>query len=365
MHPLERDTLKNIQRECLLGTPDRRIVAGVSGGSDSVALLHVLASLRIPLGMTLVALYVDHGLRPREAEAEKDYVRALSEKLETGFASVRVDVRQFAAERKLSLEHAARDLRYAALRNTAAEFDADCIAVAHTADDQAEEILIRLLRGAGRKGLCGMRPRSRDIIRPFLRMEKNRILGYLMEKRIDFFDDSTNVDLRYLRNRVRHQLLPYIEQNFDRGIRRALCKTADSLAEDENLLEQLTSQALEKVVTEVSRNRQSSSWKIVLSRVALLEHPVAIRRRIVEKLLWQVGGTASYFHIVKITEAAASAGSGKELHLGGGLRVGIRKEYLEFLFPRGKGPWRGRLYPVKQGVTPADFRPVDNKRRMD
>lgn len=346
MHPLERDTLKNMRRERLLGPAEKKIVVGVSGGPDSVALLHVLATLRDQLGISLVTLYVDHGLRPRESVAEKDYVRALSGNLDTDFAAVQVDVRQSAAEKKLSLEHAARELRYAAFRNTAAEFDANCIAVAHTADDQAEEILIRLLRGSGRKGLAGMRSRSRDIIRPFLRLEKIRILDYLKEKKVSFFDDSTNLDLRYLRNRVRHQLLPFLERNFDRGIRRALCKTADSLAEDENLLEGLTNTALESVVTEVSRDRRSSSWKIKLDRAGLVAQPTAIRRRIVEKLLWQVGGTASYFHIVKIIEAAETARSGSELHLDRGLRVGFRKEYVEFFFPQGIGPWRGRLYPA-------------------
>ena len=347
MHPLERNTLKNIYREGLLGPPDKMVVAGVSGGPDSVALLHVLAALRLPLGISLVAVYVDHGLRVGASEAEKDYVRALSEKLETGFESVQVEVKEFAREKKLSLEHAARDLRYAALRKTATDYDADCIAVAHTADDQAEEILIRLMRGSGRKGLSGMRSRSRDIIRPFLRVEKIRILHYLAEKQIYFFDDSTNVDLRYLRNRVRLQLLPYLERHFDRGIRHALCKTADSLAEDEDLLEQLTNQALERVVTRITRIRKLSSWKIVLNRAGLLEQPVAIQRRVVENLLWQVGGKAGYIHIMKIIEAARSAGTGSELHLGRGLRVGVQKEYLEFLFPRGKASWRGRLYPGK------------------
>ncbi|HHO47237.1 MAG TPA: tRNA lysidine(34) synthetase TilS [Desulfobacteraceae bacterium] len=351
MHALERDTLKNVRREGLLRAADKSVLVGVSGGPDSVALLHVLAALRSPLDITLAALYVDHGLRPEESTAEKDYVRALAEKLETGFASIRVEVRRLAGEKKLSLEHAARDLRYAALRQTAAEFDAGCIAVAHTADDQAEEVLLRLLRGSGRKGLSGMRSRSRDIIRPFLRFGKARILDYLRERQIHFFDDSTNVDLRYLRNRVRHQLLPYLETNFDRGIRRALCKTADSLAEDENLLERMTSQALEVVVARVFRNRETSSWRIVLNRAGLLNHPVAIQRRIIEKLLWEVGGTASYHHIVKITEAAAGARSGSELHLAGGLRVGIRKDFLEFLFPRGSGPWRGRLYPDRRSRT--------------
>lgn len=350
MHPLERITLETINRGRLLGPADKLIVVGVSGGPDSVALLHVLAALRRPLDISLVAVYVDHGLRPHETKAEKALVLALSQQLGADFQSVQVEVRDFARRKKLSLEHAARDLRYAALRKTAAEREAGCIAVAHTADDQAEEILIRLLRGAARRGISGMRSRSRDIIRPFLRVEKTRILDYLADRQLIFSEDSTNADLRYLRNRVRLQLLPYLERNFDRGIRHALCKTADSLAEDEDLLEQLTAEALRDVVSKVTRSREASSWEIELNRAELLKQPAAIQRRIVEKILWQVGGTASYFHIVKIIEAAASAGAGTELHLAGGLRVGVQKKYLEVLFPRGKSAWRGRLYPVKRGA---------------
>lgn len=348
MLPLERATLQSMNRERLLGPSDRTILVGVSGGADSVALLHVLASLRSLLGISLVAAYVDHGLRPHEAGAEKTYVRELSHQLGTGFQSVQVDVRAYARRKKLSLEHAARDLRYAACRRTAGEWNADCIAVAHTADDQAEEILIRLLRGSGRKGLSGMRPRNGDIIRPFLRVEKIFIFDYLAKNKIHYFEDSTNADLQYLRNRVRLQLLPYLERNFDRGIRHALCKTADSLAEDEDLLEQLTREAMHKVVSMAARSRDASPGRIELNRAELLKQPSAIQRRIVEKVLWQVGGTASYFHIVKITEAAGSAGTGIELHLPGGLRVGIQREFLEVLFPRGKGAWRGRLYSEKR-----------------
>lgn len=344
MHPLERTTLDRLKQNGLLLPAEKNIVVGVSGGADSVALLHVLSALRNSLALTIVAVYVDHGLRPRETEAETEHVRSLAGILRTGFEAVRVATKEYARAKKLSIEHAARDLRYEALRNVAASHRADCIAVAHTADDQAEEILIRLLRGGGRKSLAGMRSRTHDIIRPFLQVEKSTILGYLQDRNISHCEDSMNADLRFLRNRVRLRLLPYLEQNFDRGVRRSLCKTADSLAEDEALLAELTDNAYDEVVQSVSRDANTLCTRIILDRRCLLEKPVALQRRLVEKLLWQVGGKAAYTHILKIIAAAAGGRTGTEIHLSRGLRVGVQKAYVELVFPRGKRSWRGRLY---------------------
>jgi tRNA(Ile)-lysidine synthase len=348
MHPLERLTLDTIRQDALLRPDDAVLVVGVSAGPDSVALLHVLAGLQPELGNSLVAVYVDHGLRPRESKVEAGHVQALARQLGTGCEIVSVAVREHARATKLSLEHAARDLRYQALREAAAGCGASTVAVAHTADDQAEEILIRLLRGGGRMALSGMRTRRDDLIRPFLHIEKARILEYLREKEIRYYDDSMNADMRYLRSRVRHQLLPYLEEHFDKGVRRALRKTADCLAEDESLLADLTDQALAEVVVPSAADPQAAPPRIELRRAVLVGKPRALQRRIIEKVLWRIGGSASYPHILKIIDAARNGRTGSELHLGGGLRLGVQREYLELLFPRGKGPWRGRLYPAEQ-----------------
>jgi tRNA(Ile)-lysidine synthase len=343
MHPLERQTLDTLCREGLL-VAGERVVVGVSGGPDSVGLIHVLARLRDSLSLALVAVYVDHGLRPKESEAEIRLVRELTGHLDTEFRTLGVPVREHARTHRMSLEHAARDLRYAALRGVAADCGSSNIAVAHTADDQAEEILIRLLRGGGRMALSGMRVRREDLLRPFLHLEKYRILTYLKEMGLRFLDDSMNTDLRYLRNRVRHRLLPYLEENFDAGVRRALRKTADCLAEDESLLESLTEDALPKVVT-CFPPPAGMPFRIELRRAVLVEMPRALQRRIIEKLLWQMGNRASYAHIRTIIDTARDGRTGSELHLSGGLRLGVQRDYLEFLFPEGRGPWRGRLYP--------------------
>jgi tRNA(Ile)-lysidine synthase len=155
MHPLEKKTLKTIQQENLLQAGEK-VIIGVSGGPDSMALLHVLARLTSFVDITPAAAYVNHGLRQDEAEKEKSLVAGEANQLGLDFFSGSVDVKGLAARQKFSIEHAARLLRYDFLEKTAHESGAQKIALAHTADDQAEEILLRLIRGTARKGLSGM-----------------------------------------------------------------------------------------------------------------------------------------------------------------------------------------------------------------
>ena len=343
MHPLEQKVLTAIRREELFPAGGK-IVVGVSAGPDSVCLLHVLSVLRPALAVSLLAVYVDHGLRPEESGDERAYVRKLSAELLTGFEAVEVDVNELAGRKKISIEHAARDLRYEALRRVAGENKAQWIAVGHTADDQAEEILLRLLRGGGRKGLSGMRMWHRGIVRPLLDIEKKDIYSYLEEKKIKFFEDSSNYDNRFLRNRVRHELIPYLEENFEAGIKNALRKSGESLAEDEELLEELTDIAMEQVVSRKTSVGDDDEERIVIDRKSFAQQPQSLQRRIIEKLLWRVGSKASYTHIVKVVEAARSGRTGTELHLSRGLRVGVQRNLLELVYPQGQCSWRGRLY---------------------
>lgn len=344
MHPLEAQILDLVRRESLVPF-GARIVIGVSGGADSVALLSVLSSISDKHGIELIAVYIDHGLRPDETQQEKEHVAFLAAHMQVEFASRAVPVKEHARIRKLSLEHAARDLRYQALREVAAARKAFCIATAHTADDQAEEILIRLLRGSGRKGISGMQMQRGDIVRPFLKTEKHTVLAYLDDMDRQFLEDSSNSDPRFLRNRVRHELIPYLEDKFDPGIKQALRKTAVNLAEDEKLLEELTGKALNEILYRAEDSQTDSDRRLSLDRKLFLQQPGTLQRRVVEKLLWQIGGRAHYTHIVQVIEAAQNGRTGSELHLSKGLRVGVQREYLEFVYPEGQRAWRGRLYP--------------------
>lgn len=344
MHKLQQRILHDIHRNNLFNKGEKTVVA-VSGGADSVCLLHVLASLHDAIRVSLVAVYVDHGLRPLETGDEKSLVQSLAVTLGADFECVEVDVDRLTQEKKLSLEHAARELRYEALRKIATDHGASIIAVAHNADDQAEEILLRLLRGSGRKGISGMRPRQRDIVRPLLSIAKQDIVAYLCDMDIQFLEDSSNADPRFLRNRVRLELIPYLEKNFDAGIKQALRKAGEILAEDEDLLEELTEIAWEQVAKKIILDEQSASGKVLIGRQSFAQQPGSLQRRIIERLLWKIGSRAGYNHIIQVVEAAKNGRTGTELHLSRGLRVGVQREYVEFSYPMGRSAWRGRLYP--------------------
>lgn len=322
-----------------------RVLVGVSGGADSIALLHVLAALRQPCSFSLVAVYVDHGLRPDETPQEWACVQQAASLLAVESARVQVDVRNEAAARKMSLEHAARELRYQAFAELGKQWATDRLAVAHTADDQVEEILLRLFRGGGRKALAGMRLGSGQLIRPFLAIPKHTLLDYLKGKGIVYCHDSSNNDTHFLRNRIRLELLPLLETRFDPGIRSALLKSATNLGEDEDLLERLLADCWDSVVE--SLELDASGHPVCrLKRESFRDLHAALQRRLIEQLLWRLGAAAQYEHILAVLAAGRSGRTGSELHLSRGLRLFVTRSHLTFSYPQGKGPWRGRLHLV-------------------
>ncbi len=183
----------------------RTVLAAVSGGGDSQAMLSVLARLAPKLGYRLLAHGVDHGLRPN-AKAELDLAEALARKLGVPFGRT-----SLALTPGGNLQARAREARYAALRAVAAPHAA-LIATAHHADDRAETVLLRLLRGAGPRGLAVLAPRAQDVIRPLVRAGKHDVLLHLERHCLDFADDPSNKDAAFLRVRVRHELLPLLQQ---------------------------------------------------------------------------------------------------------------------------------------------------------
>jgi tRNA(Ile)-lysidine synthase len=181
----------------------RTVLAAVSGGGDSQAMLEVLARLAPKLGFELRAQGVDHGLRP-EAGRELDLAEALARRLKVPFGRTRL-----ALGRGANLQARAREARYVALREAAAPHDA-LIATAHHADDRAETVLLRLLRGSGPRGLAVLPPRAHDVIHPILRATKADVLAHIHRHRLDFAQDPSNSDAAFLRVRVRHELLPLL-----------------------------------------------------------------------------------------------------------------------------------------------------------
>ena len=200
------------------------ILCACSGGPDSTAMLHVLAGLRGPLGLTLTACAVDHGLRP-EAVSEIAHAASVAAAMGVPFEVARVTV-----ARGANLMARARESRYAALRSAGARLGASFIATGHTADDRAETVILRLLRGAGPRGLAVLPPRAGDLLRPIIRARRADVLRHLDRARIDFATDPSNADVRFVRARVRRDVMPLLE-GLSPAVVETLCALADALTE--------------------------------------------------------------------------------------------------------------------------------------
>ncbi len=203
------------------------MVAAVSGGADSTALLLCLSELASEYRLVITVAHLNHRIRGTEGDADEDFVRRISAELGLRFISETIDAVHQAKAARQNLEDFARRKRYDFLRRTARQVGAQKIAVAHNLNDQAETLLLRLMRGSGYEGLSGIHPVVDGlIIRPLFECSRNSILEYLKQRRISYREDSTNRDIRYSRNRIRSELLPYLEEHFNPRIVRTLAREA-------------------------------------------------------------------------------------------------------------------------------------------
>ncbi|MGZ7090592.1 MAG: tRNA lysidine(34) synthetase TilS, partial [Candidatus Angelobacter sp.] len=254
--------LKHIREQQLL-KPGERVAAACSGGADSVALLHILAELRETLGLVLSVAHFHHRIRGAEADMDQQFVEELAARLQLGFHSGSGNVPEHAAESKISIETAARELRHHWFADLIKQGKADKIATAHTLDDQAETVLMRILRGTGARGLAGIAPaqKAKHLVRPLLTTSRSEVEAYLKAKGQCWREDSSNLDLGHTRNRIRHTLLPLLERDFNPSIRQTLADLAElAHAEDEYWSDELAS-LLPRLVHEgkPSRSGRSSS----------------------------------------------------------------------------------------------------------
>jgi len=232
---------RTLRRHAMLAGGEAVLVA-VSGGADSVALLHLLASLATEWRLRLHVLHVDHQLRT-ESATDAEFVRALGARL-----GIPVDVATITVDRRDSLEAAARAARYAALETHAARVGAERIAFGHTADDQAETVLMRLVQGAGVRGLSGIPPVRGPIIRPLIELRRSALEAELRRAGLTWVEDQTNRDPKFLRNRIRHELLPLLSASYNPGVAAALVRTASLARETIGALEQASAAELDRLV---------------------------------------------------------------------------------------------------------------------
>ena len=281
-----------------LWRPDTRVVAAVSGGADSVAMLFLLHELhsRGELRLESVA-HLNHRIRA-DAEIDEMFCRDLATRLGIAFSSASIDVPSRARQRKESLEVAGRNARRTFLNDVRNATGADCIATAHTKDDQAETILLRLVRGAGSRGLAGIMPCRQGRIRPVLSVTRQRLRQYLTALGESWREDQTNTDLSNPRNRVRHELLPYLEREFNPAIRQALARAADTARADHAILARLTASAALTLIEHRDGTR-------MMNAADLRSLPEGLARRVVADAILAAGGRASYDEIAEVLEVAA------------------------------------------------------------
>jgi tRNA(Ile)-lysidine synthase len=217
--------------------PGGRVVVALSGGPDSVALVHLLRELESAGELTVAGLaHFNHQLRGADADGDEAFCRAMAAELELPIEVGRADVRSLARAQGRSIEDAARAARYAFLESAADRVGASAIAVGHSRDDQAETFLLRLMRGAGPRGLAGILPRAGRVVRPLLELRRHDLRDYAAAHQLAFREDATNADVSIPRNRVRHELIPYLEREFSPGIVDVLAREADVARDDENHL---------------------------------------------------------------------------------------------------------------------------------
>jgi len=317
-----------IERHELL--PQRgNVLAACSGGPDSLALVDLLVKYQETGAITLFVAHFDHGLRGEASRQDAEFVRLFCADRGLPFFCGFADVPALLQLNGGSVEEVARRLRYEYLRQVLAQLGGGVIATGHHRDDQAETVLLTLLRGGGWRGLAAMQPRGVDIIRPLLCLTRVEIDAYCRERVLQPRTDDSNSDVKFMRNRVRHELMPILEQRFNPAITETLCRTADVLAEGQDFLRRHALQCLPSVV-----ERREHGYRIDAELFAGMH--VAIQRELLRALLERLRGDTrgiGYIHIEQIRQLFLQKHGERRIDLPGNwqARKNYRELYLESL----------------------------------
>jgi tRNA(Ile)-lysidine synthase len=314
----------NIEDLHLLGSRET-VLAAVSGGADSLCLLLVL----LELGFPVCAAHFDHGLRPDSAE-DSETVRRIAEKLGVRFFTERGDVRDRAKQKRETLEEAARELRYDFLRRTAAACGAPAVATGHTADDQAETVLMHLLRGSGLQGLRGIRPdfhaRGMRIVRPLLCLTHAQTLEYCRDAGWHPLEDPSNLDRSFKRNRIRGELIPQLKK-YNPQIVPILGRLSDLAAAQTDLLDRMAEDVWNRCLL------PSQPGEVRILREAFNQSPMAVRQAIVRRAVKEMSGSLrdlAYRHVQSVIGFSLAPTTSRRMTVALGIDASVESQSLVF-----------------------------------
>lgn len=316
--------LATVEKYGMLENKDRVLVA-VSGGADSLALLHILLELKDPFKLSLHVFHLNHKMRGRAAETDARFVKNLARSLDLPSTVLSYDVPAYIKKHKLSKEEGARQVRYMLLEKVARDIKADKIALGHTADDQVETFLIRLIRGAGLEGLRAI-PLVRGIfIRPLIGLSREETRQFCQVKGLKPRFDQSNIELSRIRNRIRHDLLPHLVKNYNTAFKEEVLREIELISVDVSLLEELTAKEWKRLAT-------VSQKSVALNRSRLIKLPLALQRRLIRegiKVLKSDLREITSQHIEDVLEKVVGGQSGSHIELPG--RLIVLREYDRIL----------------------------------
>lgn len=353
------ETVKRVISDNLLIEQSDKVLVAFSGGADSVCLLYILNSLKEELNFELFAAHLNHSLRGVAAEHDEEFAKAFCEKTGILCITEKKDVRAYAKEHGISEELSGRELRYDFFNREMKERGINKLAVGHHADDQAETVLLHLMRGSGIDGISGMRYKTGEKIRPLLDLTKKDILDFCKEEGLEFCTDHTNFETEYTRNKVRLELIPKMSE-FNPNITKSILRASKILADEADFLE---------ITAEKEYRQTVFENEIEISK--LLSFHVSVQRRIVRKMIENVKLTQkdiSFDYTDKVLELSRKGQTGKEYSLGDNIIAFVEygklkidkvhdKKSLYMEIPADKETLIGKFL-----INPADFNFRENAR---
>ncbi|WP_346940704.1 tRNA lysidine(34) synthetase TilS [uncultured Clostridium sp.] len=289
---MRNEVIKTIEENGMLNKGDKVIVA-LSGGPDSISLLHVLSTLIDEYNIKLYAAHVNHMLRSSESDEDEATCRRFCQENNIEFFSKSVDINYMASENNISTEMAGRDARYEFFADLLKKLNANKVALAHNLNDQAETVLMRLMRGTGIEGLIGIKPvRDEVYIRPIINVSRQEIEGYCKENNLPARIDHTNYETIYSRNKIRLELIPYIQQNFNSDIITTLNRMCELIKRDEDYIQ-------ENVIKVFQKYCDIGEDKVIIYKDAFYLHPSLVSR-VIRKALLQVKGDINNIQSIHI-----------------------------------------------------------------